>query len=219
MCGKQRTYNPFRIRTYRKFARNSFRIRTYKNTGVGALRGTKQNPLAAARDARQEGGGKAGLGLLHSKESGALLADQLERHVHDQLPVVLRETREKLLEVLKEFRRSTGAAPLVTIGGDAFREGPNLGWRFSVVKQLVERNFESAGHLFQRLDARDGVTVLHTRDVTALQAGAFLDIPLREVFPFPDGSQAIGDDHNVRHYITVRIGSQMNSNFVPAVRI
>ncbi len=52
----------------------------------------------------KEGAGKAGVGLRHSKESGALLADQLERHVHDQLPVVLRETREKLLEVLKEFR-------------------------------------------------------------------------------------------------------------------
>ena len=34
-CGKQRTYNPFRICTYVKLARNSFRIRTYKNQGGG----------------------------------------------------------------------------------------------------------------------------------------------------------------------------------------
>jgi len=34
-CGKQRTYNPFRIRTYEKSGCNSFRIRTYKNEGVG----------------------------------------------------------------------------------------------------------------------------------------------------------------------------------------
>ena len=32
-CGKQTTYNPCRICTYEKCARNSFRIRTYKNTG------------------------------------------------------------------------------------------------------------------------------------------------------------------------------------------
>jgi hypothetical protein len=32
-CGKQTTYNPSRIRTYEKLARNSFRIRTYKKPG------------------------------------------------------------------------------------------------------------------------------------------------------------------------------------------
>src|SRR6266702_1503706 len=37
ICGKQRTYNPFRIRTYEKFSRNPCRIRTYKNRGVGSV--------------------------------------------------------------------------------------------------------------------------------------------------------------------------------------
>ena len=36
-CGKQTTYNPCRICTYRKLARNPFRIRTYKKPGGGAL--------------------------------------------------------------------------------------------------------------------------------------------------------------------------------------
>ncbi len=35
MCGKQRTYNPFRIRTCKKPSRKSFRIRTYKKQGGG----------------------------------------------------------------------------------------------------------------------------------------------------------------------------------------
>ena len=34
-CGKQTTYNPCRIRTYKKSLRNSFRIRTYKKPGGG----------------------------------------------------------------------------------------------------------------------------------------------------------------------------------------
>ena len=34
-CGKQTTYNPFRICTYGKCARNSFRIRTYKKKPGG----------------------------------------------------------------------------------------------------------------------------------------------------------------------------------------
>src|SRR5207245_10814746 len=35
ICGKQRTYNPFGIRTYKKSSRKSFRIRTYKKVGEG----------------------------------------------------------------------------------------------------------------------------------------------------------------------------------------
>src|SRR5712664_3085246 len=96
--------------------------------------------------------------------------------------------REKLPQLLEEFRRFTRATPFVLIGGDASLEGLYLGRHFPVVKQLVERNFESPGHLFERLDARDGVAVLHTRDVATLQAGALLDVPLRKVFLLPDGS-------------------------------
>jgi hypothetical protein len=62
-----------------------------------------------------------------------------------------------------------------------------------------------AGQLFKRLDARDGVAVFHTRDVTALQAGALLNITLRKVFLLPNGAQAICDDHSVLTYTATRI--------------
>src|SRR5258707_8598863 len=93
-------------------------------------------------------------------ESGAILADHLERHVHDQLSVLRRETAEKLAEALEKFRRFTGIAPLVAIARDAFGHGLQFGRGFAVVEKLVERDFESAGHFFKRLDARDGVAVL-----------------------------------------------------------
>src|SRR5206468_11950240 len=35
ICGKRRTYNPFRLRTYEKFSCKSFRIRPYRKWGVG----------------------------------------------------------------------------------------------------------------------------------------------------------------------------------------
>jgi hypothetical protein len=41
------------------------------------------------------------------EESGAVLADQLEGHVHDQLPVARREAAEKLVQPFEEFRRFT----------------------------------------------------------------------------------------------------------------
>src|SRR2546422_5892543 len=118
----------------------------------------------------------------------ALLADHLKGHVHDQLAVVRGEAAEKLAEALEEFCRFTGAAPLVAFGRQARRERWRLGRRFPVVKKLVHGNFKSAGHFFQRLDARDGVAVFHTRDVAALEAGALLDVPLRKVFLLPDGA-------------------------------
>ena len=45
-CGKQTTYNPFTIRTYKNFSRNSFRIRTYKNPAGSISLGT---PISADR--------------------------------------------------------------------------------------------------------------------------------------------------------------------------
>ena len=46
ICGKQTTYNPFRIRTYKISARNSFRIRTYKNHRGSISLGTPPPPAS-----------------------------------------------------------------------------------------------------------------------------------------------------------------------------
>jgi hypothetical protein len=81
-------------------------------------------------------------------------------------------------EALEKVCRLAGTAPLVAIRRHARWERTRLGRRFPVVKKLVHGNFESAGHLFQRLDARDGVAILHTRDLATLQASALLDVPL-----------------------------------------
>ncbi len=106
------------------------------------------------------------------KELRAFLAHYLKSHVHDQLTVLRGEAAEKLAEALKKFRGLTGTAPLIAIGRQARRERRGL-WRgFPIVKKLVHGNFESAGHFFECLDTRDGVTVLHTRNVAALEAGA-----------------------------------------------
>ena len=83
------------------------------------------------------------------RKNQALFADQLEGHMHHQLAVVLGEAAEKFAEAQEEFRGFAGAAPLVTLIGDAFGEGGNLGRRFPAVKQLLHGNFESPGHFLQ----------------------------------------------------------------------
>ena len=134
------------------------------------------------------GGRGEGASCEEEKESGAVSANQLERHMEDQLPVGFGHPPEKLAQPLKKSRGFAGAAPLIPFGRGVFREGRNFGRRFAVVEELVHRNFEGAGHLFKRLDARDGVAVLHTRDVATLQASALLNVPLREIFLLADSA-------------------------------
>jgi len=85
--------------------------------------------------------------LDREKESGAVSANQLERHVEDQLPVSLRDAPEKLAQPLKKLRGFPGTAPLITFGRGALREGRDFRRRFAVVEELVHRNFEGAGQL------------------------------------------------------------------------
>jgi hypothetical protein len=108
--------------------------------------------------------------------------------MHDQLAVFIGDATEELAEAFEEFGRFAGAAPLVLARGHARWKRRNFRRGFPVVEKLVHRNFEGARHFLQSLDARDGVAVLHARDLAALEASALLDIALRKVFLFADGT-------------------------------
>src|SRR6266699_5261863 len=67
-CGKHRTYNPFRIRTYEKFSCKSCRIRTYKKPGGGGYgyevsRSAKNAKLARYKEGTVSGFDLAGGGV------------------------------------------------------------------------------------------------------------------------------------------------------------
>jgi len=88
MCGKQTTYNPFKIRTYRNFARNSFRIRTSKNPGGGRLR----SPLNQTRRSNCP----ALLPRpLHSQSSSLQPVARTFRHQRVQGPAISRPHRPR----------------------------------------------------------------------------------------------------------------------------
>ena len=77
-CGKQTTYNPCRICTYEKCARNSFRIRTYKNTGGRGFRGSFVRCQFSARTAPH-------LNTKQSQQLGSLLTAHYSRSVMEQI--------------------------------------------------------------------------------------------------------------------------------------
>jgi hypothetical protein len=67
---------------------------------------------------------------------------------------------------------------------------------FIVGEKLMERNVQRARELFQRFDGRDGAAILQARKVAAKQAGAFLDVALREVLCLAQPLQPFADDHS-----------------------
>src|ERR1700677_1346787 len=66
---------------------------------------------------------------------------------------------------------------------------------FIVGEELVERNVQGAREFFERLNRRNGAAILQARKVTAEQAGAFLDVALREVLGFAKPLKPFADDH------------------------
>src|ERR1700683_1759994 len=64
-----------------------------------------------------------------------------------------------------------------------------------VGKELVQRNVQRAREFFERLNRRNGAAILQARKVTAKQAGALLDVALREVLGFAKPLEPFADDH------------------------
>ena len=64
-----------------------------------------------------------------------------------------------------------------------------------VGEKLVERDFQRAREFFQRLDGRNGAPIFQARKVAAKQAGAFLDVALREVLRFAKPFEPFADHH------------------------
>jgi hypothetical protein len=79
--------------------------------------------------------------------------------------------------------------------GLLFGDAQFLDGSFIVGEELMERNIQGAREFFQRLNRRDGAAILQARKVTAKQAGAFLDVALREVLGFAKPLEPFADDH------------------------
>jgi hypothetical protein len=80
-------------------------------------------------------------------------------------------------------------------GSLLFGDAQLLDGKFVVGEKLVQRDFQSARQLFQGFDGRDRAAIFQAREVTAKQAGAFLNIALRAVLGFAEPLQPFADHH------------------------
>ena len=66
----------------------------------------------------------------------------------------------------------------------------------SVVEQLIEWNFESSRQLLECFNRRNGVAVLHPRNVAPQQSRSLLNVALRELLALAQFPQTIADYHD-----------------------
>jgi len=113
-----------------------------------------------------------------------LAVRHLLSHVHEQPTVAFVATTHQLAQAAQQARIFTLAAPCNLVSGFTLRKIGELGRFFSVVEQLVERNFHRSSQFFERLDGRYRVAVFDARNVTTKKSGALLDVTLGKFFCF-----------------------------------
>ena len=89
---------------------------------------------------------------------------------------------------------------------------------FVVGEKLVERDFQGAREFFQSLDGGNGAAVFQAREITAKQAGAFLDIALREILRLAQPFEPFADNHGRELTIVCRADSIIVEGETPRVK-
>ena len=84
-------------------------------------------------------------------------------------------------------------------------------------EKLVERDFQGTGEFFQSFDGRNGAAIFQAREVAAKQAGAFLDIALREVLRLAQAFEPFADDHGRELTIICRADSIIVGGKMPRI--
>src|SRR2546422_9583830 len=67
----------------------------------------------------------------------------------------------------------------------------------ALVEKLIERNLQRSGKLLQGFDGRNGVAVLHARNVGAFKTTPLFDITLGELLRFTEGADVVADQHGL----------------------
>ncbi len=99
-------------------------------------------------------------------------------HVQEELAVAFVHFAKQPPELVQKTSFLSTGPKRDLVRGLALEQVGKLRGFFAVVKELIERDLEGAGHLFERFDGRNGMAIFDARNVTAQQPGAFLDVPL-----------------------------------------
>jgi hypothetical protein len=116
-------------------------------------------------------------------------------HVKQKPTVAFFNATHEPAKLVQKTGLFPGAAPNDFVGAFALRKIGELGRFFSVIEELVKRDFQGASHFLERFDGRNGMAIFHARDIAAKQSGALFDVPLGKLFFFAQSAKPITDNH------------------------
>jgi len=132
-----------------------------------------------------------------SEEAGYpqdLAGSHLLRHVKQEPTVAFFNATHEPAKLVQKTGLFPGAAPDNFVGVFALRKVGKLGRFFSVIEELIERDFQGASHFLECFNGRNGMAIFHARNIAAEQSGALFDVPLGKLFFFAQGAKAITDN-------------------------
>jgi len=122
--------------------------------------------------------------------SGHLLS-----HVKQEAAIAIFDATEQPAKLVQKTSLFPGATPNDFVGAFALRKVGEHGRLFSVIEELVKRDFQGASHFLQRFDGRNGMAIFDAGDIAAKQSGALFDVPLGVLFVFAQGAKSVTDNH------------------------
>src|SRR5580658_5651804 len=126
-------------------------------------------------------------------------ASRLTRHllkcVQKQFTAILVRLAQQTSELVQVLRIFARTPPSDILRGFSREQIWQLGRLVAVVKQLIHRHLKSARQLLQCLDRRNGVPVLHARDVAPEEPCALFDVALAQFSLLTKFAESIAYDH------------------------
>src|SRR5579864_4055470 len=107
-----------------------------------------------------------------------LAVGHLLSHVKQETAVAFFNATHQPAKLVQKTSLFPGTAPNDIVGASALRKIGEYGRFFSVIEELIKRDFQGASHFLERFDGRNGMAVLDARDIAAKQSGALFDVPL-----------------------------------------
>jgi hypothetical protein len=124
------------------------------------------------------------------------LADgHLLSHVKQEPTVAFFNATHKPAKLVQKTSLFPDAAPNDIVGAFALRKVGKHGRFFSVIEELVKRDFQSASHFLECFNGRNGMAIFHARDIASKQSSALFDVPLGKLFFLAQCAKPIADDH------------------------
>jgi|SRR5271165_1115267 len=116
-------------------------------------------------------------------------------HVKQEPSVAIFNATHEPAKLVQKTSLFPGAAPNDIVGALALRKVGQDGRFFSVVEELIERDFQSARQFLERFDGRNSMAIFNAGDIATKQSGALFDVPLGKLFFFAQGAKPIADNH------------------------